>query len=139
MVIKRLYKSCYDCKHYRAATERDNFQRGDKKDIIYNCVNTNISYQFGDKYNWMPEEMARNCEEFTPRVYETECSVCGDKFKLIQPDWKLWRGEKPVCSLKCLKKDKFEQDKNNHKNNNNINNDDSEEDFISPYENDEQD
>ena len=109
MVIKRKHKSCYDCKHYIAATEKEEFERGETQNIIYNCVNDNIDFRFADKHDWMPEEMARKCEYFSPRIYNTECSVCGNRFKFTQPVWKLWIDGNPLCSEKCYKKAKSDK------------------------------
>ena len=109
MVIKRKHRSCYDCEHYIAATERKNYERGETLNIIYDCTNDLVSHKFADKNDWRPEEMARKCEYFSPRIYNTECSVCGNRFKLTQPVWKLWIDGNPLCSEKCFKKAKSEK------------------------------
>ena len=54
MVIKRKHRSCYDCEHYIAATDREVYERGETINIIYDCINDLVIHKFADKNDWRP-------------------------------------------------------------------------------------
>ena len=100
---KRYVKKCVECKYAKLIRSVDWEIRNEKSD--FECVNSDVSYSFLEKYDFDFTILAENCRHFEPREFKKHCYICNEPFEGNVRDWKFWAHgdleDIPVCSKRC--------------------------------------